>query len=183
MKKIIALLLALALMVSVAPAVFASTTTLTTTVPTATYTLNIPADQQIPFGTTKFDIGNVTVTESSGFAVGKDLNVTVTYDAFKCADTTTEIPYTLKLYAQSSSTTDGTEAIPSGSIIVFNGQSSGKVNEFAKINVYNSSGGSYGLSDVDNLFLSANSADWGKALAGEYTSTITFTAEVVQETD
>ena len=51
MKKLTTLVLALALAASLAvPAFAANTTTLTTTVPAATYTLNIPADQEIPFG-------------------------------------------------------------------------------------------------------------------------------------
>ena len=32
---------------------------------------------------------------------------------------------------------------------------------------------------VDELYLTVKSSDWGKALGGEYTATITFTAEVV----
>ena len=55
MKKLSALILALALLVSVIPAAYAAnatpnTTTLTTTVPSASYVLNIPADQEISFG-------------------------------------------------------------------------------------------------------------------------------------
>ena len=52
-------------------------TVLTTTVPDATYTLNIPDDQEIEFGTTVKEIGTVNVTDAEGFAVGKDLQVTV----------------------------------------------------------------------------------------------------------
>ena len=66
MKKICAILLAVALLASMTIVAFAAnTTTLTTTVPSATYTLNIPADQVIPFGTTKASIGNVTVTDAT----------------------------------------------------------------------------------------------------------------------
>ena len=58
MKRISALILALALLASALPAAFAAnatpnTTTLTTTVPSATYVLNIPADQEIPCGQRK----------------------------------------------------------------------------------------------------------------------------------
>lgn len=178
MKKIAAFLLAVILVVSMAPTAFANTTTLTTTVPGATYTLDIPAEQNIPFGTAEISIGNVTVTESSGFAEGKDLQVTVSYDAFKCANTTTEIPYTLNLYAELfDGTYEGTQSVPSGNAIIFKGLSTGKVNQFVKIKT------SYkndSLADVDELRLIVNSTDWGKALAGDYISTITFTAEVIQ---
>ena len=84
MKKLIALALAVTLLASMAVTVSAAnTTTLTATVPAAGYTLNIPANQEVNFGTTQADIGNITVTDSAGFAVGKNLQVTVTYDAFK----------------------------------------------------------------------------------------------------
>lgn len=64
MKKLSALFLALVLLVSAVPTAFAAnttpnTTTLTTTVPSATYVLNIPADQEIPFGQTSMGIGNI----------------------------------------------------------------------------------------------------------------------------
>ena len=53
MKKLFAILLVAALLIPMATVAFAAnTTTLTTTVPAATYTLNIPADQKIEFGTT-----------------------------------------------------------------------------------------------------------------------------------
>lgn len=166
MRKFIALLLVLALMVSVAPAVFASTTTLTTTIPEATYTFSIPADQQIPFGSTKSVIGRVAVTESSGFAVGKNLKVTITYDAFSSETVETTIPYDLhfaSVYSEGAVTN-----VPSGGCIYFYGQSSGEA-----LNTAN-----YG-----DAYITMNSRDWGQAIGGEYTSTITFTAEVVQETD
>ena len=82
MKKLSALFLALVLLLSAVPTAFAAnttpnTTTLTTTVPSATYVLNIPADQEIPFGQTSMGIGNVTITDSKSFAVGKNVEVTV----------------------------------------------------------------------------------------------------------
>ena len=84
MKKLTTLVLALALAASLAvPAFAANTTTLTTTVPAATYTLNIPADQEISYGAISTNIGNVTVTDSASFAEGKNLEVTVTKDSFK----------------------------------------------------------------------------------------------------
>lgn len=95
MKKLIALALAVTLLASMAVTVSAAnTTTLTATVPAAGYTLNIPANQEVNFGTTQADIGNITVTDSAGFAVGKNLQVTVTYDAFSADKISTQIPYT-----------------------------------------------------------------------------------------
>jgi len=84
MKKFIALVLAMTMVFSMAVVASAeSTTTLTTTVPAATYTLNIPADAVVPFGQQYTTLGNITVTDGSGFASGKNVEVTVTYDAFK----------------------------------------------------------------------------------------------------
>ena len=73
MKKLSALILALVLLVSVIPAAYAgnatpNTTTLTSTVPSATYVLNIPADQTVTFGAKSTYIGNVTVRDSKKFA-------------------------------------------------------------------------------------------------------------------
>ena len=73
MKKTLSFLMALVLVLSLGTMAFADgTTTLSTTVPPATYTLNIPADQEITFGATRAEIGNVTVSDSSGFAEGKN---------------------------------------------------------------------------------------------------------------
>ncbi len=75
MKKLLSLALALLMLASVATVALASTTTLTTTVPPATYTLNIPADQEIPFGAVSTEIGAISVTDGTGFAEGKNLKV------------------------------------------------------------------------------------------------------------
>lgn len=171
MKRLFALLLAVMLVASMATVVSAAnTTTLTTTVPAATYTLNIPADQKIEFAETVSSLGNVTVTNSSGFAEGKNLEVTVTYDAFASNDVTTTIPFSLFTRAGS-----GLDALSSGSSLVFEGLSSGAVAETVKI------AHSSGFNEMNDLQLKVESTDWGKALAGDYTATITFTAEVVVE--
>ena len=99
MKKIISLILVLVTALSMHTMAFAeSTTTLTTTVPDATYTLNVPANQKIDFGKTEVNIGNVTVSDSNGFAVGKNLKVTITYDAFTSTSVNTTIPFEIKNY-------------------------------------------------------------------------------------
>ena len=99
MKKLLATLLTMGMVFSCSTAAFAANeTVLTTTVPDATYTLNIPANQEIPFGATSTDIGNVTVMDSSGFAQGKDLEVTAVFDEMKCENTNTTIPYRIDVY-------------------------------------------------------------------------------------
>lgn len=179
MKKLLTVALSLSLICSLSTVAFAAdTTTLTTTVPDATYTLNIPADQEIPFGKTSANIGTITVTDSAGFAEGKDLQVTLTYDTFKADGVSTTIPYTVfKVATEKGMNTVGhpwseeREApMNSGEALIFRGQSSGDCDEeFAFSDYY----------DRNRLRIKTESENWGKALAGDYSSTITFTAEVV----
>lgn len=181
MKKLLAIAISLSLVCSFSTVVLAeNTTVLTTTVPDATYTLNIPADQEIPFGSTSANIGTITVTDSAGFAEGKDLQVTLTYDPFKADGISTTIPYTVYKVAtiqeQMGNTTvkrDSETAVNSGGFLTFRGQSGGAVDE--EFDYFDTST----VLDRNRLRIKASSEDWGKALAGEYSSTITFTAEVV----
>lgn len=181
MKKLTTLVLALALAASLAvPAFAANTTTLTTTVPAATYTLHIPADQEIPFGATETNIGSISVTDGTGFAEGKNLKVTLTYDAFTSETVATKIPFAVGLR---SSYFKGDKYLPvivkSDESIVFEGKVTGDVSEFVKIR-----GKNIGMSNeyegtANEAVVTDSSTDWGKALAGNYSATITFTAEVV----
>lgn len=180
MKKIFAILLAVTMLASMATVASAAenskTTTLTTEVPAATYTLNIPADQAVAFGEESTDIGEIKVTNANGFAKGKNLNVTVSYTNFVSQSVDTEIP--LVLYV-SRATTSGQiltiEKVASGSYITFAGRDDGTVSEYAEVDDNNHT------YDRNHTWVKVNSADWGKALAGTYTATITFTAEVVVE--
>ena len=178
MKKIFAILLAVTLLASMATVVSAaeSTTTLTTTVPAATYTLNIPANQEIAFGATKTNIGNITVADANGFAEGKDLKVALSYSPFTSAEVSTTIPYEIfPSLGLSASDSARVPCIASGEKITFKGNANGTVAEQASISFGNAN------LDLQALLVVVNSADWGKALGGEYTATITFTAEVVVE--
>lgn len=177
MKKIIAIALVLLTVFAFSLVALAegNTTTLTTTVPDATYTLNIPADQEITFGATDTNIGNVTVTNSSGFAEGKNLQVALTYDAFKCQEVATEIPFVV--VAMRKEDANYSKNINSGDTLNFDGKSDGTVNEKAFL-AYHAEGVT---SRAERLMVTISSTDWGKALGGDYSSTITFTAEVVSE--
>ena len=179
MKKIVSIILVLVTILSMGTMAFADgTTTLTTTVPPAKYTLNIPADTVVPFGADVTELGNITVTDSEGFAYGKDLKVTVTYDAFKAEspDINTTIPFkvlyddTTTLYTHSSSKS-------SGGAFVFLGRKDGTVESNALCGKTGDGIPFY----VKAIGLSVSSSDWGKALAGDYTASITFTSEVVVE--
>lgn len=173
MKKSLSLLLACALLALAMPCALADgTTTLTTTVPaSATYTLNIPADQAIAYGATDTDIGALTVSNASGFANGKDLEVTITYGDFTSEDVDTTIPMGLYGDYISGSSPD-TLYIYSGDSLWFPGDSSGKVSSMPKTkNDYRY--------NITNLSVRIGSSAWGKALGGDYTNTITFSAKVV----
>lgn len=174
MKKLSALILALALLVSVIPVAYAAnatpnTTTLTTTVPSASYVLNIPADQEISFGETNVEIGNVTITDSKNFAQGKNVDVMVEYAPFaaEAEEINTTIPY--ELYKNGSGSADF--KVSSGDKLAFMGRSDGTVEELAVLVGTSST--------MRNLIVKIASRDWGKALAGNYKSTITFTSEIV----
>ena len=176
MKKLTTLVLALALAASLAvPAFAASTTTLTTTVPAATYTLNIPADQEIPFGATETKIGSVNVTDSAGFASEKNLIVTLAWEDFKSESTNTTIPF----YLEGRAGTKGSLEIKSGDTIKFEGTSSGTVNKYSTMELVSYQTGNTYTDDMTSIYFRANSTYWGKALGGDYSATITFTAEVV----
>lgn len=177
MKKLFTILLTVAMLASMATAVSAAnTTTLTTNVPAATYTLNIPADQEIPFGSTETEIGNVTVTNAKGFANTKNLNLTFTYGEFTNENLSTTIPFTVNMYGiltgHQGKAHDSD--YKSGEYIVFRGKSDGTVYEKAV------SPGST-IEEYTKMRIMMKSSDWAKALSGEYTATITFTAEVVVE--
>lgn len=170
MKKLIAIVLAALTVLSFSTVAFAAdTTTLTTTVPDATYTLNIPADQVIPFGATSTDIGNVTVTNSASFSEGKNLEVTLTYAPFEAAEISTTIPYKITMRNG-----DRSNALQSGDCMYFYGESDGTVAEKA----YHK-GNTAEQFECQNITVDILSTNWGKALGGEYSSTITFAAEVV----
>lgn len=183
MKKLASFLLVLAMILSMGTLAFADgTTTLSTAVPAAQYTLNIPADQTIPFGATSTEIGNVTVSDSSGFAKGKNLNVTVAYDAFSSSDVSTTIPFELVLCGDRTDVSR-TKKFASGEDLVFRGLSSGSVESKAFMLHYYSNSSPVQEYDiyVGQLKVSMLSTDWGKALGGDYTAQITFTSEVVVE--
>jgi len=165
MKKLTTLVLALALAASLAVPAFAANTT----------TLNIPADQEIPFGATETNIGSISVTDGTGFAVGKNLKVTLTYDVFTSETADTKIPFLIKLGWQSSTGKYYVD-VSSNDPIIFKGKVTGEISKFSQVR---SGTTSTFDNDADRTLVAIASTDWGKALAGDYSATITFTAEVV----
>ena len=177
MKRTICLLLVLLMSLSMVVTVLADgTTTLTTTVPAATYTLSIPDDQVIKFGAESTSIAAPSVTDSSGFSVGKNLDVTVTYGSFTSETVGTKIPFTLRKSGNINGV-PANESTSSGDVLTYKGDSSGKVAQNATFQVYFNAMNN--TVDVTGLKIEINSTAWGKALAGDYSATITFTSEVV----
>lgn len=172
MKKMIALVVALITVLTIPTVAFAANqTVLTTTVPAATYTLNVPADQTVDFGDTEIFLPGLAIEDAFGFAAGKGVAVTIIYDAFVCEGVNTTIPITLKANYITGISGTYADTFESGDSLLFTYSGSRLVPSS-----YVSGNTTYNLT---SLSVTTNSADWGKALAGEYTATITFTAEVV----
>ena len=170
MKKLFALLLAVMMVVSMATVVSAeNTTTLTTEVPAATYTLNIPIQYEIPFGVPVTNIGTVTVTDGTGFAAGKNLKVTATWEDFACDNVSTTIPFAIGIENSDTST----DVVTSGFSLIFEGGYGTGTSKDAR--------SKDGKNLVDGLTVRVENEDWAKALAGVYTAIITYSAEVVVE--
>ena len=182
MKKLFAIILAVAMLASMAVIVSAAeatktaTTTLTTNVQPANYTLNIPGEYHIDFGDTYENIGAVTITGATGFAVGKNVKVAISYTDFTSENVSTTIPFILTLENKEQGKN---VSVASGDSFIFKGKDSGDVEEYTK-HAYGTPGiQGYMNLNMDAMVVRSKSEDWGKALAGDYTATITFTAEVV----
>ena len=62
--------------------------------------------------------------------------------------------------------------VASGEALTFKGQASGETEKYMPF-------GSDTIYVANQMLIRMSSTDWGKALAGNYSATITFTAEVV----
>ena len=179
MRKTIALILAVCTLLSFAVAAsadsFTSTTTLTTKVPAASYTMKIPADQTIKYGAEITKIGIVTIVDSEGFSAKKNVEVTVGHTEFTSEGVDTTIPYEiLTVWGEGNSQWK----FDSEAVLRFEGQQDGTVK--SKATSIDISGVTKNLSDtLDHMAIMISSDAWDNALAGDYTSTITFTSKVV----
>ena len=176
MRKTIALILAVCTLLSFAVAAsadsFTSTTTLTTKVPAASYTMKIPADQTIRYGAQITEIGIVTIEDSEGFSAKKNVEVTVGFTEFTSKGVDTTIPYKIIAVLGGNYIND-TEFV-----LRFEGQQDGTVK--SKATSIDISGVTNNSSDtLDHMAIMISSDAWADALAGDYTSTITFTSKVV----
>ena len=183
MRKTIALILAVCTLLSFTVAAsadtFTSTTTLTTKVPAASYTMKIPANQTIQYGVEYTDIGNVTIENSQGFSTKKNIEVTVGFTEFTSKGVDTTIPYEIMtVWGPSGGTIWNFDR---EAVLRFEGQQDGSVKSNAtSIDI---SGVTKNPPDLDKqltqMAISISSDAWANALAGDYTSTITFTSKVV----
>ena len=175
MRKTIALILVVCTLLSFTVAAsadsFTSTTTLTTKVPAASYTMKIPADQTIKYGAQITEIGIVTIEDSEGFSAKKNVEVTVGFTEFTSKGVDTTIPYKIIAVLGGNYIND-TEFV-----LRFEGQQDGTVKSKATSII---SGVTNNSSDtLDHMAIMISSDAWADALAGDYTSTITFTSKVV----
>jgi len=176
MRKILSLLLVVMMVFSMTIMASAeNTTVLTTTVPDAAYTLNIPATYVIDFGATSTEIAVPTVTDESGFAEGKNLRVSFSYDAFTAPNVSTTIPYTIGYTVINGENYN----FPTNALI-FEGKTNGVVSSAYPAAVDGNKPHNTD-SSIKNLVINVKDTAWGKALGGTYTSTITYSAEVVVE--
>lgn len=171
MKKLLILAIALLLVLPLATVASAETMTMTFTVPEADYTLVIPRDQEIPFRSQGEVLGSVRVKDASGFTEGKNLLVTVSATPFTSATTDTALTYTLI----GNQATAGGKKYDLGTNfdIVFEGQSDGSLG-FSKVMT-----GS-GLQGFDALEIDFNEEDWDSLKPGNYSATVTFSADIVE---
>ena len=178
MRKTIALILAVCTLLSFAVAAsadtFTSTTTLTTKVPAASYTMKIPANQTIQYGVEDTDIGNVTIENSEGFSAKKNIEVTVGITKFTSESVNTTIPYLLTTVWSSGQHI----AFNIEGVLRFEGQQDGTVKSRAT-GYPNVTGLKDPLGELERMEVNVFSSSWEDALAGDYTSTITFTSKVV----
>lgn len=184
MRKITAFVLAMVLALSMCVCAYADTTTLTTTVPSAQYTMTIPADVEIPYNTTNTMIGDLDVEAVEGFAVGKNVQVTVSHDVFTAEGVSTSIPFALNatIRAGGGGSNSNTPAIEENEPLVFGAIENGTLHPLdvnGNTSIYSPANYSSYSHQSFMIHFTANSADWAKALGGYYTAHITFTAQVV----
>mgnify|MGYP004659600365 CR=1 FL=1 len=179
MKRLLTLLMAVLMLGTLTIPVFAdgNTTTLTTTVPEAEYTLTIPADMEISYGTETVVIGEIKATSVSGFTVGKGLKVKIEHTEFTCSGVETTIPFQLAITASADNPIDNIFCSPSsGSFSLTFRKRSGEAILKPTVKKTTTTWSTYGEAHV--LF-KAKSSDWANALAGNYNATLTFSSEVV----
>ena len=141
-------------------------------IPAPAYTLNIPADQTVPYKAESHRLDCPTVSGTSGFAAGKNIRLTVSWTAFTSEAASTAIPFSMMLYS-----TSGTGCDFSSGTAYFIGNEDGTATEYPV-----AISGSTGEHMPAAYFtLNFNAADWEAAMPGEYKASITFSTEIVEQ--
>lgn len=139
-------------------------------VPTPSYTLNIPAAQTVPFGAQTYSLALPTVSEAGGFSAGQVIALTIGHTAFVSDTASTAIPFEIKVVS-----TEGAEyTLDEGSVYYHALNDSSAA---ATPSLVFAGGDSVELSQ---LMLHFATADWQRALGGEYSADITFTSAIVE---
>ena len=178
MKKSIAIALALLTLccLTAALAEDTPTTILTLTVPAATYTMQIPASQTVPYSPDPYSIGAPTITESAGFNGDKAVKLTVAYrdtesedgyGLFVCPDTDTPIRFFIRQSTKSGS--GSSRDVTAGSYYFANMRDgSGTVHEYAGTLTFK----------LEDMVLYIIDESLNAAKAGTYTAGVLFHAEI-----
>lgn len=176
MKKLCAILLAVAMMASLATFASAAENTmvLKTTVPGASYTLSIPATMEVPFGAEEVEFERPQVIESAGFQ-GRDLRFYVS-DIGAIGDDTYRLPMQVVANVDvPGGTADYDIAEGQGMYFIFADEETGEIDDIDCYMV----GDDNDMLWVGTLSLLFEKADWYKLSPGEHTGYIEFTSEIV----
>lgn len=141
-------------------------------IPAPAYTLNIPADQTVPYKAESHRLDCPTVSGTSGFAAGKNIRLTVSWTAFTCEAASTAIPFSMMLYS-----TSGTGCDFASGTAYFIGNEDGTATEYP-VGISDSTGEHM---PAAYFTLNFNAADWEAAMPGEYKASITFSTEIVEQ--
>ena len=116
----------------------------------------------------------MTIEESEGFSAKKNIEVTVGITKFTSESVDTTIPYLLKTVWSSGQNI----SFNIKGVLRFEGQQDGTVKSRAT-GYPNVTGLKDPLGELERMEVNVFSSSWEDALAGDYTSTITFTSKVV----
>lgn len=125
----------------------------------------IPNDLEVPFRADSVAIGTVSVKDAAGFAEGKNLKVTVSAAPFTSDTTDTVMPYTLSA--------GGGNPFGEADYIFFAGKSDGTLGT-AQVST------SSGFEEAGTWHVNFEAEDWDALKPGNYTASITFSADVVE---
>ena len=182
MKKLIAILLAVAMLASMAVVASAASMTMTTTVPNAGYTLVIPQSLEVPYEAEYVDLGRVEVTDTYGFREGTYLRVRIDAEPFTCTETNTEMYY--KIFAAVHAAGIKRHELQNDCWLIFEREADGTLFPLASAALEygcdESGNWTYGETwNFDCLEAHFDEAGWARLEPGKYNAVITFRAQIM----